>query len=171
VEGPQPRFPKQLPAWFLYDAEAPGCSIAIAATPSTATSPPPKPPCWSKSVAMAARSAPRLPYEFGCGRCPKVCPCAGGPLPLRLCGAWDISSRHLTGSLRHSPGRHPATAVLGICCDYSQLQEPAAHPLLRKASAGIGFYPGSSPGQLSKPPPGQGVAAQFAELLGPDGCC
>jgi dimethylhistidine N-methyltransferase len=57
--------------------------------------------------------------------------------------------------------------MLGICCDYSQLEQLPPHPLL-SGTAHLGFYPGSSLGNF-EPVEAQQLLRQFRQLLGPGG--
>jgi L-histidine N-alpha-methyltransferase len=54
--------------------------------------------------------------------------------------------------------------VLGICCDYSHLQQLPGHPAL-EGHGRLGFYPGSSIGNFD-PPGAQALLRQFRRLLG-----
>ena len=61
---------------------------------------------------------------------------------------------------------HLHVPILGICCDYSLLDELPDHPLLRQRR--LGFYPGSSIGNFAGP---EAVALlrRFRQLLGAEG--
>jgi dimethylhistidine N-methyltransferase len=81
--------------------------------------------------------------------------------------ALDISAEHLQQACGRLQMRHPAAAIAGICCDYSQLQALPEHPLL-SGSAHLGFFPGSSLGNF-EPAAAQELLRQFRRLLGPGG--
>jgi uncharacterized SAM-dependent methyltransferase len=57
--------------------------------------------------------------------------------------------------------------VLGICCDYANIDQLPPHPLLEDRPR-VGFYPGSSLGNFDRPQ-ARLLLTHFAELLGPDG--
>ena len=44
--------------------------------------------------------------------------------------------------------RHPNTAMVGICCDYTRLEQLPRHPAL-DGQRRIGFFPGSSLGNFT----------------------
>ncbi|MEB3183165.1 MAG: L-histidine N(alpha)-methyltransferase, partial [Cyanobacteriota bacterium] len=81
--------------------------------------------------------------------------------------ALDISADHLAPACRALQLRHPSLPVLGICCDYSQLQALPSHPLLQGRPL-LGFYPGSSLGNFA-PAEARSLLRQFRQLLGPAG--
>jgi len=166
VEGLS-RVTKQLPAWFLYDAEGSRLFDAICRQPEYRLTATETALLEQEAVAMAAAIGPGLPVEFGAGSARKVSPLLEALAPAAYV-ALDISSSHRAAACGALQARHPATAVLGICCDYSQLQHLPAHPLL-EGQRRIGFYPGSSLGNF-EPPQAKALLAQFARLLGPDGC-
>jgi dimethylhistidine N-methyltransferase len=81
--------------------------------------------------------------------------------------ALDISAEHLEAACTRLQGQFPAVPVLGVCCDYSQLEALPEHPLL-SGTAHLGFFPGSSLGNF-KPAAARTLLAQFRHLLGPGG--
>jgi dimethylhistidine N-methyltransferase len=55
--------------------------------------------------------------------------------------------------------------VLGVCCDYADLDQLPPHPLL-EGRPRLGFYPGSSLGNFD-PPQARALLSRFSRLLGP----
>jgi dimethylhistidine N-methyltransferase len=104
--------------------------------------------------------------EFGAGNARKVGPLLEALQPAGYV-ALDISADHLEPACRALQERHPAQAVLAICCDYSHLERLPPHPLL-DGRRRLGFYPGSSLGNFD-PPAARALLRQFARLLGPAG--
>jgi L-histidine N-alpha-methyltransferase len=81
--------------------------------------------------------------------------------------ALDISAEHLQAACTRLQQQFPAVPILGVCCDYSQLEELPEHPLLN-GTAHLGFFPGSSLGNF-EPAAARDLLAQFRRLLGPGG--
>ena len=192
VEGMGKR-PRQLPAWLLYDAEGSRLFEAICAQPEYSLTRKESAllreraaeiarelevasvGAWREAVALARapRQAPSrdmdlerqgwVIVEFGAGGARKVEPLLRAIRPLAYV-ALDISADHLAPACRALEERHPAVPVLGICCDYSQLDRLPDHPLLRGRR--LGFYPGSSLGNF-EPGEARGLLRQFGRLLGP----
>jgi dimethylhistidine N-methyltransferase len=160
------RSPKQLPAWFLYDAEGSRLFELICQQPEytlTAT-----------ETALLEHQAPAIAkalgrgtlVEFGAGSARKVAPLLRA-LSDQAYVALDISAEHLAEACTRLQQQFPGADILGICCDYSQLQQLPPHPLL-SGSAHLGFFPGSSLGNF-KPAAAMALLAQFRRLLGPGG--
>ena len=160
------RSPKQLPAWFLYDAEGSRLFELICQQPEytlTAT-----------ETALLEHQAPAIAkalgrgtlVEFGAGSARKVAPLLRA-LSDQAYVALDISAEHLAEACTRLQQQFPAADILGICCDYSQLQQLPPHPLL-SGSAHLGFFPGSSLGNF-EPAAAMALLAQFRRLLGPGG--
>ena len=160
------RSPKQLPAWFLYDAEGSRLFELICQQPEytlTAT-----------ETALLEHQAPAIAkalgrgtlVEFGAGSARKVAPLLRA-LSDQAYVALDISAEHLAEACTRLQQQFPAADILGICCDYSQLQQLPPHPLL-SGSAHLGFFPGSSLGNF-EPAAAIALLAQFRRLLGPGG--
>ena len=160
------RTPKQLPAWFLYDAEGSRLFELICQQPEytlTAT-----------ETALLEHQAPAIAkalgrgtlVEFGAGSARKVAPLLGA-LRDQAYVALDISAEHLAEACTRLQQQFPGADILGICCDYSQLQQLPPHPLL-SGSAHLGFFPGSSLGNF-EPAAAIALLAQFRRLLGPGG--
>ena len=158
--------PKQLPAWFLYDAEGSRLFELICQQSEytlTAT-----------ETALLEHQAPAIAkalgrgtlVEFGAGSARKVAPllrALSDPAYVAL----DISAEHLAEACTRLQQQFPAAEILGICCDYSQLQQLPPHPLL-SGTAHLGFFPGSSLGNF-EPAAAIALLAQFRRLLGPGG--
>ena len=160
------RSPKQLPAWFLYDAEGSRLFELICQQPEytlTAT-----------ETALLEHQAPAIAkalgrgtlVEFGAGSARKVAPLLRA-LSDQAYVALDISAEHLAEACTRLQQQFPGANILGICCDYSQLQQLPPHPLL-SGSAHLGFFPGSSLGNF-EPAAAMALLAQFRRLLGPGG--
>ena len=158
------RQPRQLPAWLLYDDRGSQLFDAICEQPEYGLT--------RTETALLLQRAPELAealgtgtlVEFGAGSARKVSPLLQ-ELDPRAYVALDISAGHLRQACRALQQRHPTIPILGICCDYSQLDELPAHPWLERRR--LGFYPGSSIGNFT---PDEAVALlrQFLKLLGPD---
>jgi L-histidine Nalpha-methyltransferase len=166
VEGLS-RIPKQLPAWFLYDAEGSRLFEAISRQPEYRLTAIESALLRQEAAPVAAAMGPGVPIEFGAGSARKVSPLLEALAPPAYV-ALDISASHLSEACATVQTRHPALGVLGICCDYSQLQVLPDHPLL-EGQRRLGFYPGSSLGNFD-PPQARELLGQFARLLGPNGC-
>jgi len=176
------REPKQLPAWFLYDDEGSRLFELICEQPEYSLT--------RTETALLEREAPAITaalgqgvlVEFGAGSARKVGPLleamtrqaapAANPSPSAPPGrpayvALDISASHLQEACDRLQRRHPQVPMLGICCDYSQLEALPSHPLLN-GQVHLGFFPGSSLGNF-EPAAAQELLAQFRRLLGPGG--
>ena len=96
------------------------------------------------AAAIAAATGPGLVVEFGIGSARKV------DALLRALGssvfaALDISVSALEDALSGLANQHPSIAMMGICCDHTQLEQLPQHPAL-DGQPYIGFFPGSSLG-------------------------
>ena len=160
------RSPKQLPAWFLYDAEGSRLFDLICQQPEytlTAT-----------ETALLEREAPAIAaalgsgtlVEFGAGSARKVAPLLQA-LAQPAYVALDISAEYLQAACTRLQQQFPAVPILGICCDYSQLEALPEHPLL-SSTARLGFFLGSSLGNF-EPAAARELLGQFRRLLGPGG--
>jgi dimethylhistidine N-methyltransferase len=164
------RSPKQLPAWFLYDAEGSRLFDLICQQPEYSLTATETALLEAQAPAIATALGPGTLLEFGAGSARKVSPLleaieAAGQPPAYV--ALDISAEHLQQACGRLQMRHPAAAIAGICCDYSQLQALPEHPLL-SGSTHLGFFPGSSLGNF-EPEAAQELLRQFRRLLGPGG--
>jgi dimethylhistidine N-methyltransferase len=164
------RSPKQLPAWFLYDAEGSRLFDLICQQPEYSLTATETALLEAQAAAIATALGPGTLLEFGAGSARKVSPLleaieAAGQPPAYV--ALDISAEHLQQACGRLQMRHPAAAIAGICCDYSQLQALPEHPLL-SGSTHLGFFPGSSLGNF-EPEAAQELLRQFRRLLGPGG--
>ncbi|MCP9849504.1 L-histidine N(alpha)-methyltransferase [Cyanobium sp. Morenito 9A2] len=160
------RSPRQLPAWFLYDAEGSRLFEAICCQPEYTLTATETALLETEAPAMAAAMGPGVLVEFGAGSARKVSPllrALGRPAYVAL----DISADHLRSACRDLQGRHPGVPVLGICCDYTGLEQLPDHPLLEQRNR-LGFFPGSSLGNFNRAE-AVGLLRQFARLLGPGG--
>jgi len=156
--------PRQLPAWLLYDAEGSRLFEAICEQPEYSLTRTETALLEERAPELAAALGPGVLVEFGAGNARKVGPLLEALRPPAYV-ALDISAAHLQQSCTALQARHPAVPVLGICCDYSQLQQLPEHPLLQ-GQRRLGFYPGSSIGNFS-PEEAQALLQQMGQLLGP----
>jgi dimethylhistidine N-methyltransferase len=160
------RTPRQLPAWFLYDAEGSRLFDLICQQPEYSLTATETALLEQEAPAIAAALGSGTLVEFGAGSAHKV-----GPLLEALAQpayvALDISAEHLSQACERLQRRFPAVPILGICCDYSELEQLPEHPLL-SGTAHLGFFPGSSLGNF-EPAAAQALLRQFRRLLGPGG--
>ena len=175
------RDPKQLPAWFLYDDEGSRLFELICEQPEYSLTRTETALLEREAPAIAAALGQGVLVEFGAGSARKVGPLldamarqaapAANPAPSPpgqpAYVALDISASHLQEACDRLQRRHPQVPMLGICCDYSQLEALPSHPLLN-GQAHLGFFPGSSLGNF-EPAAAQALLAQFRRLLGPGG--
>lgn len=163
------RHPRQLPAWFLYDAEGSRLFERICEQPEYSLTRSETKLLQERAGEMAQalgqgiKKQPVL-VEFGAGNLRKVGPLLETLQPAAYV-ALDISADHLAPACRALQSRHPDVPVLGICCDYAAIEHLPPHPLLEDRPR-IGFYPGSSLGNFD-PAQARLLLAHFAELLGP----
>ena len=157
--------PKQLPAWFLYDAEGSRLFDLICQQPEYSLTKTETALLEDQAQAMAAALGDGTLVEFGAGSARKV-----GPLLEALQRpayvALDISADHLAQACARLQKDHPGVPMVGVCCDYSQLEQLPSHPLLQQRR--LGFFPGSSLGNFSTTA-AETLLRQFRRLLGPDG--
>ena len=177
------REPKQLPAWFLYDDEGSRLFELICEQPEYSLTRTETALLEREAPAIAAALGQGVLVEFGAGSARKVGPlleamarqaaAAANPAPSSpptgqpAYVALDISASHLQEACDRLQRRHPQVSMLGICCDYSQLEALPSHPLLN-GQTHLGFFPGSSLGNF-EPAAAQELLAQFRRLLGPGG--
>jgi len=164
------RSPRQLPAWFLYDAEGSRLFEQICQQPEYSLTATETALLEREAAAIVASLGPGTLVEFGAGSARKVSPLlaameASGQQSAYV--ALDISAEHLQSACDQLQRRHPTVPILGICCDYSRLEALPAHPLL-SGPAHLGFFPGSSLGNFT-PAEARALLAQFRRLLGPAG--
>ena len=160
------RQPKQLPAWLLYDAEGSRLFDAICEQPEYGLTRTETSLLKAQAGALAAALGPGVLVEFGAGNARKVGPLLEALQPPAYVPL-DISADHLAAACHQLQAQHPQVPVLGICCDYSDLDQLPSHPLLEGQTL-LGFYPGSSLGNFT-PQEAQALLVQFAQLLGPGG--
>ena len=158
------RQPRQLPAWLLYDDEGSRLFDAICQQPEYGLTRTETALLEQRAPELAQALGPGVLVEFGAGSARKVSPLLEALQPDAYV-ALDISAGHLRQACRALQQRHPTTPVLGISCDYSQLEQLPSHPWLERRR--LGFYPGSSIGNFS-PDEAVTLLRQFRKLLGPD---
>ena len=158
------RQPRQLPAWLLYDDQGSQLFDAICEQPEYGLTRTETALLHQRAPELARALGPGVLMEFGAGSARKVSPLLEQLEPHAYV-ALDISAGHLRQACQALQQRHPTTPVLGICCDYSQLEHLPAHPWLERRR--LGFYPGSSIGNFT-PEEAVTLLRQFLRLLGPD---
>ena len=141
------RSPRQLPAWMLYDAEGSRLFAEICQQPEYTLTQREITLLEDNAPAIAAATGPGLVVEFGIGNARKVDPLLTA-LGSSVFAALDISLSALEESLSGLATRHPNTAMVGICCDHTRLQQLPQHPAL-DGERRIGFFPGSSLGNFT----------------------
>ena len=141
------RSPRQLPAWMLYDAEGSRLFAEICRQPEYTLTQREIALLEDNAPAIAAATGPGLVVEFGIGNARKVDPLLTA-LDSSVFAALDISLSALEEALSGLATRHPNTAMVGICCDHTRLQQLPQHPALERQRR-IGFFPGSSLGNFT----------------------
>jgi dimethylhistidine N-methyltransferase len=141
------RSPRQLPAWMLYDAEGSRLFAEICRQPEYTLTQREIALLEENAAAIAAATGPGLVVEFGIGNARKVDPLLTA-LGSSVFAALDISLSALKEALSSLAARHPNTAMVGICCDHTCLEQLPQHPAL-DGQRRIGFFPGSSLGNFT----------------------
>ena len=141
------RSPCQLPAWMLYDAEGSRLFAEICRQPEYTLTQREIALLEDNATAIAAATGPGLVVEFGIGNARKVDPLLTA-LGSSVFAALDISLSALKEALSGLAARHPNTAMVGICCDHTRLEQLPPHPAL-DGQRRIGFFPGSSLGNFT----------------------
>ena len=140
--------PRQLPAWFLYDAEGSRLFDQICEQPEYQLTRTEIALLEHQSTAIATALGDGVIVEFGAGSARKVGPLLEALQPTAYV-ALDISADHLRQATTALQARHQEVPMLGICCDHSQLDRLPHHPLL-EGQRRLGFFPGSSLGNFSR---------------------
>jgi dimethylhistidine N-methyltransferase len=159
------RRPRQLPAWLLYDAVGSRLFEAICEQPEYGLTRTETALLQRHAPELAAALGPGVLVEFGAGNARKAGPLLAALQPSAYV-ALEISADQLREACQILQAQHPQVPVLGICCDYSSLDQLPPHPLLQGRR--LGFYPGSSLGNFD-PPAASSLLRQFQRLLGPGG--
>ena len=141
------RSPRQLPAWMLYDAEGSRLFAEICRQPEYTLTQREIALLEENAAAITAATGPGLVVEFGIGNARKVDPLLT-TLGSSVFAALDISLSALKEALSSLAARHPNTAMVGICCDHTRLEQLPQHPAL-DGQRRIGFFPGSSLGNFT----------------------
>ena len=141
------RSPRQLPAWMLYDAEGSRLFEEICRQPEYTLTRREITLLEQNAAAIAAATGPGLVVEFGIGNARKVDPLLTA-LGSSVFAALDISLSALENALTGLANLHPGIALVGICCDHTQLKQLPHHPALEGQPC-IGFFPGSSLGNFT----------------------
>ena len=142
------REPRQLPAWFLYDAEGSRLFDQICQQPEYSLTRTEINLLESASEDIARSIGSGVIVEFGAGSARKVGPLLEAMQPSAYV-ALDISAEHLQQATTALQTRHPSVPMLGICCDHSRLDALPDHPLVR-GKRRVGFFPGSSLGNFTR---------------------
>ena len=154
--------PRQLPAWLLYDAEGSRLFSKICEQPEYGLTRTEIALLEDHADDIARTAGHGVVVEFGIGNARKVDPLLSTIQPPAFV-ALDISPSALEQSLTGLAGSHPNTAMVGICCDHSQLTDLPEHPRLN-GQRRIGFFPGSSLGNFLRNDAVR-VLRQFRQLL------
>jgi dimethylhistidine N-methyltransferase len=141
------RKPRQLPAWMLYDAEGSRLFSEICRQPEYTLTNREINLLKQHAEAIADATGTGLVVEFGIGNARKVDPLLTA-LGSSVFAALDISLSALEEALSGLAAQHPNTAMVGICCDHTRLQQLPQHPAL-DGERRIGFFPGSSLGNFT----------------------
>ena len=141
------RSPRHLPAWLLYDAEGSRLFAEICKQPEYTLTNREIALLELHADAIAAATGPGMVVEFGIGNARKVDPLLTA-LGSSVFAALDISLSALKEALSGLAARHPNTAMVGICCDHTRLEQLPPHPAL-DGQRRIGFFPGSSLGNFT----------------------
>ena len=141
------RKPRQLPAWMLYDAEGSRLFAEICRQPEYTLTNREITLLKQHAEAIADATGPGLVVEFGIGNARKVDPLLTA-LGSSVFAALDISLSALEEALSGLSAQHPNTAMVGVCCDHTRLQQLPEHPAL-DGERRIGFFPGSSLGNFT----------------------
>ena len=141
--------PRQLPAWFLYDTEGSRLFDQICQQPEYSLTRNEIELLEHSAADIATALGEGVIVEFGAGSARKVGPLLKAIQPSAYI-ALDISAEHLCQATTALQMRHPDVPMLGICCDHSELDDLPKHPLLQ-GQRRIGFFPGSSLGNFTRP--------------------
>ncbi|QNJ01840.1 L-histidine N(alpha)-methyltransferase [Synechococcus sp. PROS-U-1] len=141
------RKPRQLPAWMLYDAEGSRLFAEICRQPEYTLTNREITLLKQHAEAIADATGAGLVVEFGIGNARKVDPLLTA-LGSSVFAALDISLSALEEALSGLAAQHPNTAMVGVCCDHTRLQQLPRHPAL-DGERRIGFFPGSSLGNFT----------------------
>ena len=141
------RSPRHLPAWMLYDAEGSRLFEEICRQPEYTLTQREIMLLEQNAAAIAAATGPGLVVEFCIGNARKVDPLLTA-LGSSVFAALDISLSALEDALNGLANLHPGIAMVGICCDHTQLKQLPHHPALEGQPC-IGFFPGSSLGNFA----------------------
>ena len=141
------RKPRQLPAWMLDDAEGSRLFAEICRQPEYTLTNREITLLKQHAVAIADATGTGLVVEFGIGNARKVDPLLTA-LGSSVFAALDISLSALEEALSGLAAKHPNTAMVGVCCDHTRLQQLPQHPAL-DGERRIGFFPGSSLGNFT----------------------
>lgn len=156
------RSPRQLPAWLLYDSEGSRLFAAICEQPEYSLTRTEIALLERHASAIAEAVGPGVFVEFGIGHARKVSPLLKAH-NSEVFVALEISHSALQEALDGLASHHPDTAMVGICCDHSQLTKLPDHPQL-KGQRHIGFFPGSSLGNFT-PDEAIDLLNRFRQLL------
>ncbi len=160
------RSPRAIPARFLYDARGSELFDAICELPEyylTRTETAILTDCVAEIARLAGPGC--VLVEFGSGSSVKTRLLLDALPGLAAYVPIDISRQHLDATAARLRDDYPALAVRPVCADYMTL---AALPPGVGAARRIGFFPGSTIGNLT-PPEATAFLRRVRGLLGDDG--
>lgn len=159
------RRPRAIPAKFLYDARGSALFDEICDLPEYYLTRTETGILRARAADIAALSGPACGLvEFGAGSSVKSRLLLDA-MDLAFYAPIDISREHLDASVARLRRDYRALPIVGICADYMALE---ALPDLPPAARRIGFFPGSSIGNL-KPDEAAAFFRKAHALLGRDG--
>ena len=141
------RSPRQLPAWMLYDAEGSRLFAEICRQPEYTLTQREIALLEENAAAIAAATGPGWWWNSASATPARWIRCSQRS-GSSVFAALDISLSALKEALSGLAARHPNTAMVGICCDHTRLEQLPQHPAL-DGQRRIGFFPGSSLGNFT----------------------
>lgn len=159
------RTPRAIPAKYLYDAQGSALFDDICELPEyylTRTETQILTDCAGEVAARAGKD--RELIEFGSGSSIKSRLLLDALNPVAYVPI-DISREHLDASAARLRGDYPHLRIEPVCADYMALQDP---PPLDRSSPRLGFFPGSTIGNL-EPAEATAFLRRARRLLGDEG--
>jgi dimethylhistidine N-methyltransferase len=155
---------KSIPCRFLYDERGSALFDAICELPEYYPTRTEMSILRERAAEIADLAGPHSQLiELGSGSSVKVRLLLEALVRPAAYVAIDISSEHLLRAARSVAADFPALHVAAMAADYSQ---PFALPEIPGGGRRLGFFPGSTIGNL-KPPEAEAFLALWAERLGP----
>lgn len=154
---------KAIPCRFLYDEQGSALFDAICALPEYYPTRTETGILASNAEAIAALAGPgQVVIELGSGSSVKVRLLLDALTAPAAYVAIDISGEHLRSATARIAQEYPALQVAAMCADYA---EPFALPHFEGAAGRLGFFPGSTIGNLT-PEQAEGFLRLWAGRLG-----